>query len=135
METLYGTSAPPRILVVEDESVIRALMVEVLSDAGYEVDEANGSDAAMRLLGTDGYNLLVTDIHMPGKWDGLQIAQAAQAKHAALPVVFVTGRHDILNRLRRSGIAGAALPKPFDLDDFVQVVRDLVGPAEAVSLN
>jgi DNA-binding response OmpR family regulator len=59
----------------------------------------------------------------------LEIARAAQAKDGKMSVVFVTARHDILNRLRGSGIVGAALPKPFDLDDFLQVVQDFVGPA------
>ena len=59
--------AKTRILVVEDESLVRELLVEVLTDAGFQVDEADNADEADRLLDRDGYKLLLTDIHMPGR--------------------------------------------------------------------
>jgi len=62
--------SPQRILVVEDESLIRELLVEVLTDAGFEVDEAQDTEAAGDLIDADGYKLLLTDVHMPGPRDG-----------------------------------------------------------------
>ena len=127
MLTRAAALSPARVLVVEDDAVIRTLMIEVLSDAGYAVDEAGDSEAAVRLIDGDGYKLMVTDMNMPGDLNGLQLAQRANHDDPNLPVVFVTGRHEILNRLRRAGIPGAVLPKPFALEELVDLVRRLIG--------
>ena len=114
-----------RVLVVEDEPLIREMMVEVLKDAGYEVDQATDSAEAVTLLESDGYRLLVTDIHMPGELDGFQIAERAQQYHPALPVVFVTGRPDVMSELTLKGARGVVLPKPFDFGRLVATVQQL----------
>jgi len=114
-----------RILVVEDEPTIRDWMVEILSDAGFEVDEAGNSDVAVKLLDADGYRLLVTDVNMPGKLDGAELAERAHSKHPKLPVVFMTARPEVLDRLRSAGIPGEILPKPFKVERLLAVVRDL----------
>jgi DNA-binding response OmpR family regulator len=120
-----------RILVVEDEPAIRALMVEILSDAGFEVDEAGNSDVAVRLLDADGYKLLVTDVNMPGELDGAQLAERAHNKDPELPVVFITARPEVLVRLRNAGIPSEILPKPFTLERLVSVVRELIKTGSA----
>jgi DNA-binding response OmpR family regulator len=120
--------------VVEDESLIRALMVEVLVDAGYSVDQADSSDEAVRLLDADGYQLLVTDIHMPGRLDGIELGQRTHAREPALPILFVTGRPDVLARIRDAGIPGASLPKPFRMERLVSVVRGLLRPGNAATV-
>ena len=115
-----------RILVVEDEDLVRDLVVETLTDAGFEVDEARDSDEAVRLLDADGYKLLLTDVHMPGPLDGIELAERAHAKEEGLPVIFVTGRPDVMGRLRGSGLTGAVLSKPFALAEVVSAVRRLL---------
>ena len=84
-----------RVLVVEDDSIIRSCMVEALSDAGYEVDEAETGDLATKLLDEDGYRLVVTDLNMPGRFNGVDVAAYAHQHEPDLPFVFVTGRPDI----------------------------------------
>jgi DNA-binding response OmpR family regulator len=115
-----------RVLVVEDEHVNRAIMAEALADAGFKVDEAASADEAVRLLDIDGYGLVVTDIHMPGRLDGIDLAQHLHSQHPALPIVFVTGRPDVLARLRGTNIRGTSLAKPFALAELVRVVRRLL---------
>ena len=117
-----------RVLVVEDEPTIRSLMAEVLTDAGYEVDEASTSDEAVLLLDADGYKLLVTDMHMPGQLDGKGVADHAHELKPQLPVIFVTGRPDFLSRLTGGGIKGLVLPKPFQLNKLVGAVQNLIDP-------
>ncbi len=119
-----------RVLVVEDETINREIMAEALMDAGFRVDEANSADEALRLLGTDGYQLLVTDIHMPGGMDGIGLAHQAHSAHPQMPIVFVTGRPDVLSRLKGSGIPGSSLAKPFGLAELVRVVSGLIGSAD-----
>jgi two-component system cell cycle sensor histidine kinase/response regulator CckA len=110
------------VLVVEDEALIRSLMVETLLDAGFDVEEAANSDTAAEMLEADGYRLLVTDVHMPGALDGIDLAELAHAHDPDMAVVVVTGRPDVMGRLKRSGIRGATLPKPFQLAELVNVI-------------
>ncbi len=119
---------PARILVVEDEPFVRALMVEALAEAGYDVDDTGNSDAAARLLDADGYHVLVTDLHLPGRLNGVELAERSHARDARVPVVFVTARHDLLLRLRRVGVAGTMLSKPFAMDELVRAVQRLAQP-------
>ena len=126
MLTRVATIPPTRVLVIEDDPVVRTLMAAALADAGYQVDEAGDSGAAVRLIDGDGYKLMITDMNVPGDLDGLQLAHHANQEDPDLPVVFVTGRHEVLNRLRRASIPGAALAKPFDLETLVEVVGRLI---------
>ena len=119
----------PRVLVVEDEALIRALIVETLIDAGFDVEEAGNSDSAARMLEADGYRLLVTDVHMPGALDGIGLARLAHVTYPQMPVIVVTGRPDVLGRLNGSGIRGTSLAKPFKLAELVRVVSRFVRPA------
>ncbi len=109
----------------------REIMAEALMEAGFTVDEAESADEAIRLLDVDGYELVVTDIHMPGRMDGIGLARHALNQHPSMPIVFVTGRPDVLARLRDAGVRGTFLAKPFELDELVRVVSRLIeeGPA------
>ena len=94
---------PVRILVVEDEDLIRELLVEFLADAGFEVDQASNGDDAARLIEADGCQLLVTDVHMPGKLNGLELAERAgekKARNADCSGIRVSGRHRALAPVR-----------------------------------
>ena len=115
-----------RVLIVEDERLNREIMAEALLDAGFVVDEATSADEAVAMLGSEGYELLVTDIHMPGHMDGIGLAQHVHEQNPKMPIVFVTGRPDVLARLRDAGIPGTSLAKPFALDELVRVVRRLI---------
>jgi DNA-binding response OmpR family regulator len=116
-----------RVLVVEDESLIRELMVEALTDAGFEVDNAEDAHAASSLLESDGYNLIVTDLHLPHGVTGWQLAEKVHRETPRMPIVLVTGRPDILDELPASNIYMAALPKPFTLRALVDLVRSMLG--------
>ena len=79
------------VLVVDDEPLIRRLIVAILSRRGYAVFEAeDGHDGLERLDAHAGIDLILSDIAMP-RLDGLGLAQAVRARHPALPVVFMSG--------------------------------------------
>jgi CheY-like chemotaxis protein len=120
-----------RILVVDDEWIIRALIAQSLRDAGYDVAEAENGDTAARLLDVDQFNVLVTDIHMPGQLDGIALAERVRRQMPNLWVVFVTGRPDVIRRVIDGGLGDAVLSKPFQPEEVVQVVHQLLGPDEA----
>lgn len=115
------------ILLVEDEPLIRAVLAEELRDAGYEVSEAASGDEAATLIGTrPAPNLLLTDIHMPGRLDGFALGRLMRSCTPGLSVLYITGRPDSVQPLH----SGEDLMlKPFRTDDLLQSVRRLLPSA------
>jgi CheY-like chemotaxis protein len=95
-ETGDSDAAPPaqhqeRLLVVEDDTVVRELVVEVLRDLGYAPLQASDGKSGLRVIETAGtIDLLVTDIGLPGL-NGRQLADAARERRPDLKVLFITG--------------------------------------------
>jgi CheY-like chemotaxis protein len=84
-----------RILLAEDEMLIRELAAEDLSEAGYEVAAtATGDEALARLEAGASFDLLFTDIRMPGEVDGVELARRARALNPELRVIYATGYDD-----------------------------------------
>ncbi len=104
-----------RILLVEDEPSIRELLAEVLAEADLDVAEAGDGEQAMLILDHQGrFDLLLTDVHMPGRFDGVDVARRARALDPGLPVVFATGRPDtLLPSFGELGPGEVCLTKPF----------------------
>ncbi|WP_126968418.1 MULTISPECIES: hybrid sensor histidine kinase/response regulator [Xanthomonas] len=91
-QPLRSTAPSCTVLLVEDETAIRVLMSEVLSEAGYRVIEtAEGSAAVERLRSQETIDLLVTDVGLTGGLNGRQVADAGRQSRPTLPVLFVTG--------------------------------------------
>ncbi len=115
------------ILLVEDETDIRTMLAEVLTDAGHEVAEAENGDAAALLLdGHAGFDLLVTDINMPGLLDGIGLAARFRRRHALRPILYITGRPDALRDVPMRPNREAALFKPYGLLSLVATVRTML---------
>jgi CheY-like chemotaxis protein len=118
-----------RILLVDDEILIRGLLAEVLRDAGLDVVEARNADEAMRLLcDHERIDILLTDVQMPGKLDGVDLARNARHVRADIPVVIISAyMHRAMDRI--GGIVPAPLlvNKPYRLQDVVHQVQQLAG--------
>lgn len=117
----------PLVLVVDDDPDSRTLLEMALSMSGYAVTTAvNGQDALVAAR-RQHPRVILLDIAMP-VMDGITFRhqQLQDATLADIPVICVSGRHDAehASNLMR---AAACIPKPFDLDDVVSRVRDLVG--------
>ncbi|NKJ46109.1 hybrid sensor histidine kinase/response regulator [Burkholderia sp. SG-MS1] len=110
-----------RVLVVEDDSEVRAMLVESLRMLGYTVTEAADGQAGLNRLQDDKPDLLMVDFAMPGM-NGIDVIAAARAMREDLPVILATGYADV-------DISGLAvkrctiLRKPFQLDDLARTVR------------
>jgi CheY-like chemotaxis protein len=121
-------SQQQRILLVDDEGLVRQLLARLLRDSGYVVEEAdNGASAlqaAHRLNGS--LNLVVTDINMP-VMDGLEFAQALRATDSKVPFLFITAIDPAL--VTEAGLEAEVLVKPFTPDAFLGMVGRLAVPA------
>jgi putative two-component system response regulator len=120
-----------RVLVIEDEAIVRSLIVEVLEDAGFDTVEADRAEAGLEILAKNSVSLVVSDIVMPGL-SGLELLQTVRDEHPSLPVVLVTGAgtYGNLTQALAFGASGIVV-KPFTHSDLVASVRSALGRARA----
>ena len=115
------------VLVVEDEPVVRSLVVEVLRDLGYRaLEAADGPSGLEVLLSRRRLDLLVTDIGLPGL-NGRQLADAARERRPDLKVLFMTGYAEtaaIANGFSEPGMA--LITKPFAMEALAVRIRDMI---------
>jgi CheY-like chemotaxis protein len=79
------------VLVVEDESLVRETITAELEDAGFIVIEAETAEEGLEILEGKPVDVLFTDIRLPGRMDGWDLAERARDLHADLPVIYATG--------------------------------------------
>lgn len=117
------------ILVVEDDFLIRLMLVEELQDAGYEVREATTGDQALILLEKidPPLRILITDIHMPGRISGLDLATHVRGRHPLVPIIYTTGRPDALGHLHHLDKNQALVRKPYAPDEVIKNIHKLLG--------
>lgn len=118
-----STSTTHRVLVAEDDSLIRMDLIEMLREEGYEVvGEAPNGDVAVRLTEELTPDLVIMDIKMPGR-DGIDAAAEIASKRLA-PVVMLTAfsQREFVERARDAG-AMAYLVKPFTKADLVPAIE------------
>jgi excisionase family DNA binding protein len=116
----------PRVLVVDDEATIRDLLAKTLALAEYDVDLAPDGRSALDRLRMIPYDLLITDLKMPGV-DGLTVIREARRLKADLPVIIITGFSNEASAIEavNLGVSGY-LTKPF------RVPRVLAAAAKAL---
>ncbi len=117
----------PLILVVEDDQLIQNLVQEALTDAGFEAALVTTAEDAITLIETrqNAYRALVTDINLPGKLGGWEVARAAREIDPSFPIVYMTGAaaeewgaHGVPNSI--------LLTKPFAPAQLVTAVSQLL---------
>ena len=116
-----------RILLVEDEFLIRLTLSEALADAGFDVLEAEDADSALALLTSDPtIRLLMTDIQLPGSCNGRVLVERARALNPDLPVIFMSGRPDLQDATRRHA-RDRYIAKPYLPSEVCLVAQELLG--------
>ena len=113
-----------RVLVIDDDDVVRMLVVEILESAGHEVIAAEGAERALGLLENSDFDLVVSDVVMPGL-SGLELLEIVRQRRASLPIVLVTGAgtYDTLSQALTRGAAGL-VTKPFSHAELQAAVAD-----------
>lgn len=119
------TSAPPNILIVDDDNDIRNLLAEYLAQQGWRILTAINGDEMFTVLEQDTVDLVVLDLTLPGE-DGLVLCRNLRA-HSALPVIMLTARSAPLDRI--VGLEMGAddyLCKPFEPRELVARIRSVL---------
>jgi PAS domain S-box-containing protein len=115
-----------RVLVAEDREVVRALAHDVLSAAGFAVQVAADAEQALEASRATGFDLLVTDVVMPGM-SGPELAATLRERIPALPVLYMSGyTDDVLDDEALAAPRTAFLRKPFGRGDLERAVRALL---------
>jgi cyclic di-GMP phosphodiesterase len=119
------------VLVIDDETVVRNLMVEILKRAGYQTIGAASAGEALSLLDTLELGLVVSDIVMPGL-SGFDLLDEVRSRRPSLPVLLVTGSgtEDNLQEALAHGAAGLIV-KPFTQAELRQRVSDVLDRARS----
>ena len=115
-----------RLLLVEDDSMIGEAIRTGLKRDGFAVDWVYDGESADRVLRTEAFDLALLDLGLPRK-DGLQVLQALRARRQGLPVLIITARDAVSDRIQ--GLDAGAddyLVKPFDLDELAARIRALL---------
>ncbi len=117
------------IIVVDDDTGVRAFVRRVLEHCGYRVALAHHARQALDLItGVNGaIRLLLTDLGMPGL-SGVELVRRARSLWPALPCICMTGYVEEQWALARMPDPCPVLRKPFTLDDLTATVRSTIGP-------
>ena len=116
-------SGEARILVVEDDEEVRATTGAYLRESGLDVQEARDADEALEVLQRERFDVVVSDIIMPGSMNGAGLAKAIRRDWPSLPILLVSGYSDSAAGARGLGIA--VVPKPYDLSELERILRGM----------
>ncbi|MEK6371685.1 MAG: response regulator transcription factor [Acidobacteriota bacterium] len=122
-----------RLLVVEDDPRLAAVLVRGLRENGYAIDRVGDGDAALEYLATNDYDGVVLDLMIPGV-DGMEVCRRLREERAAVPVLMLTARDSIDDRIRGLDVgADDYLTKPFAFAELLARLRALMrrGPVVA----
>lgn len=111
-----------RVLIVEDEGLVRELAVDEFSDAGFAVEEAANADEALALLKAGKpFDVLFTDIRMPGSIDGWELGRLASELRPDIRIIYATGYTE-----RTRALSGSEyfLQKPYRCEHVLGLIRE-----------
>ncbi len=119
-------ATPSTILVVEDDAIVRMLIVDVLEELEFKVLEADGSETAIPLLAdiSSAIDLLMTDVGLPGM-NGRELAEKARELRPLLPILFASGYAENLELGHNMQVIG----KPFSIDQLRDKVKNILSVA------
>jgi DNA-binding NtrC family response regulator len=116
-------SAAPHLLFIDDEVTLRGLMAERLAERGFEVVEAESGERALELLDQFAFDIVITDLRLPGI-DGSRVIEAARERYPGIVAIVITGFgtvKDAVDAIKRG--ASDFIAKPFQFDELMHVLQ------------
>jgi PAS domain S-box-containing protein len=128
-EAAGATRVGGHVLVVEDDPIVALTVATALEDAGFTITRAATADEALPLLAAGRFDLLFSDVVMPGTMSGVDLARTVQRLYPGLPVVLATGYSEEV--VRATGVM--VLPKPYRIEHLVGVLDTVLAEASRPS--
>jgi two-component sensor histidine kinase/CheY-like chemotaxis protein len=123
---LHSVPTPPKVLVVEDEMLLRMRAVDIVEDAGFTAIEAMNADEALAILESrSDVDLLFTDIQMPGSMDGLKLAHAVYERWPSIKIILVSGK--LLPTDSERPTDSRFFGKPLEVKQMIAEIREMIG--------
>jgi two-component sensor histidine kinase len=120
------TAVPPKVLVVEDEMMLRMRAVDIVEDAGFFPIEAVNADEALAILESrSDIDLLFTDIQMPGSMDGLKLAHAVHERWPSIKIILVSGK--LTPTDAEKPIHSRFFGKPLEVKQMIAEMQEMIG--------
>jgi DNA-binding response OmpR family regulator len=114
-----------RVLIVEDEKKVAALIGAGLMEQGFIAELCHNGDEGLRLAGAKSYDAIVLDVMLPGR-DGLSILRHLREARNSVPVLLLTARGDVNERIEGLNLgADDYLAKPFSVEELVARLRSI----------
>lgn len=110
-----------KVLVVDDEALIRLTVIDALEDAGFEVIEASTADEALNIINDTSVHFLFTDIQMPGQNSGIDLAREVAARFPEAGIIVASGR--IVHAEVDLPSSATFFEKPYDLNKIVAQLK------------
>jgi two-component sensor histidine kinase/FixJ family two-component response regulator len=122
----HQTPVPPKVLVVEDEMMLRMRAVDIVEDAGFTPIEAVNADEALAILESrSDIDLLFTDIQMPGSMDGLKLAHAVHERWPSIKIILVSGK--LTPTDAEKPIHSRFFGKPLEVKQMIAEMQEMIG--------
>lgn len=119
-----------RILVVDDEAIVRESLKEWLEEEGYKVETAEQGEEALQKLGKVDFGVMVLDLRLPGK-DGIEVLKEAKEHHPDLKSIIITAYPSVETALKATRLGALDyLVKPFAPSKVDELIREVLGPAQ-----
>ena len=118
---------PARILVVDDDAVIREMLVVFLQGEGYSVVTAPDGKDGFQMAQDDEPNLIITDLQM-GDWSGTDLLTALRKAHILVPTILITGTASDPDFAAAHSAFDALISKPFRLEDALNTIHRFLPP-------
>jgi PAS domain S-box-containing protein len=124
-----ASSGSGTVLLVEDNPDVATASAGLLEQLGYAVRWVSNAEAALAAIAGDGIDLVFSDIVMPGKMDGLTLAQTIRGKYPRLPILLATGYSDTL---RKTSLGFQILRKPYEIHELSQALSKVSAAVHSV---
>ena len=112
-----------KVLVVDDDSLVRELVSEILAEEGYSASGVSNGIEALEKLEAGGFNLVISDIEMP-VMTGIELAREMRSISSP-PLILMSG--NIYTKEESIALADYFLPKPFEFNDLLSIVERVLG--------
>src|SRR5580693_4348020 len=121
------TAAVHKVLLVDDDSAVLAMMIQGLEHKKFEVVAASSVTEALSRIATESFDVLITDLHMPDPGDGFTVVSAMRHSQPNALTLLVSGYPDVQGAMNAILLeADEIVVKPFEIGRFTELVRERV---------